>query len=422
MNASKRMFRKISQIPISFWGLFVKEWKVLITRKKYLYLAIALPLILGMIYIFTLNTTIDGISLGVCDFDQTEITSNALNSMSDFSVNILDNNNCSSNLEDKIRSGEFLFGIIIPKGFSQDLENLQQTNLKVLYDNTDAGTSSMVMWRIDNALAPVQKEIIKIFASQIKEESIQVKEGTDILMDLSESLSISSLINNKLTNTENQINKLANLDPEFVSSPINVEKKGVFETHSPLALGLAPLFVILNLFLVLMLSSTGIISDKKMKMFSRLRASNSSSWTYIISKIVFFFLISLAQFVIIFILFMLFKAAISLNFKTMFIAVLLISLINSLIGFLIGLLSDNEGVALLISLVITLPALFLSGMFFPVKLLPKGLQFLSNILPVQVEMSVLKQATLFNSGFESVLFLIPLGLFIATIYFLNKQN
>ncbi|MBN1175461.1 ABC transporter permease [Candidatus Woesearchaeota archaeon] len=422
MSIPGRAIKKISQIPISFWGMFVKEWKVLITRKKYLYLSIALPLILGIIYIFTLSTSMRGISLGVCDFDNTQTTHNALNSMSDFDVQIITDNNCSDILRENVRSGKFLFGIIIPEGFSSRLEDLQQSRLEVLYDNTDAGTSSMVSWRIDSALSPFQQEIVKVFATEIKTQSQQVSEGTEIIVETTDSLLIPKSIRNKALEVQNQIDTLANLDPQFVATPINVAKVGVFESHSSLALGLAPLFVILNLFLVLMLSSTGVISDKKMKMFSRLRASNSSPWVYVISKIVFFFLISLAQFVIIFILFLIFKANITINFIPMIKAVLLISLINSLIGFLIGLLSDNEGVALLISLVITLPAMFLSGMFFPVKLLPKGLQIISNILPVQVEMISLKEAVLFNSSVANMFFLIPLGLFIATLYFLKRQN
>lgn len=423
MSIPSRAIRKVSQIPISFWGMFVKEWKVLITRKKYLYLSIALPLILGIIYIFTLSTSMNGISLGVCDFDNTQVTRDALNSMTEFEVHIIQNDNCSQTLKENVRTGEYLFGIIIPEGFSSRLENLQQSRLEVLYDNTDAGTSSMVSWRIDSALSPFQQEIVKLFATEIKSQSKQVSEGTKIIVNsATESLLIPRSIRNKALEVQDQIDTLANLDPQFVATPIHVEKVGVFKSHSSLALGLAPLFVILNLFLVLMLSSTGVISDKKMKMFSRLRASNSSPGIYIISKIVFFFLISLAQFIIIFLLFLLFKANIAFNFIPMIKAVLLISLINSLIGFLIGLLSDNEGVALLISLVITLPAMFLSGMFFPVKLLPKGLQIISNILPVQVEMLSLKEAVLFNTSIANNFFLIPLALFIITIYFLNRQN
>lgn len=422
MSTSKKLFRKISQIPISFWGLFIKEYKVLVTRKKYLYLAIALPLILGMIYIFTLNTSFDNISVGVCDFDQTSITKDALSSMNEFSLNILPGENCSFILEKQVREGDVLFGIIIPEGFTDHLENLQQSRLEVLYDNTDSGAASMASWRIDSALNPFQEEIVKVFANGIKSQSIKIRDGSEVITDAPEFLLIPRSIRQKAIDVQDEINTLANLDPQFVATPINVEKKGVFDNQSPLALGLAPLFVILNLFLVLMLSSTGLISDKKMKMFSRLRASNSSSWVYIISKIVFFFLISLAQFVLIYILFLLFKASIPFSFGSIFMAVLLISLINSLIGFLIGLLSDNEGVALLISLVITLPAMFLSGMFFPIKLLPKGLQIISNILPVQLEMSTLKNVLLFHVPVNNTLFLIPLALFIITLYFLNKQN
>ena len=111
---------------------------------------------------------IQNIQTGKIDKSENIDAINYLNSMSDFSMNILTGENCSNILEEKVRSGEFLFGIIIPEGFSKRINDLQQSRLEVLYDNTDPGTSTMVMWRIDSALAPFQQEIVKLFANEIK--------------------------------------------------------------------------------------------------------------------------------------------------------------------------------------------------------------------------------------------------------------
>jgi len=93
-------------------------------------------------------------------------------------------------------------------------------------------------------------------------------------------------------------------------------------------------------------------------------------------------------------------------------ALVFISTVNALIGLLIGLISDSEGVAVLISLIITLPLLFLSGMFYPLELMPKIVQWISQLIPLGLETSMLKQALLFGGVISNYYFLIPLGLFL----------
>ncbi|MCK5452123.1 MAG: ABC transporter permease, partial [Candidatus Aenigmarchaeota archaeon] len=103
-------------------------------------------------------------------------------------------------------------------------------------------------------------------------------------------------------------------------------------------------------------------------------------------------------------------------------ALLFISLVNTFAGIIIGLLSDSEGVAVLISLIITLPLLFLSGMFYPVDLMPFLVRMISDVMLLNTEILMMKQALLFGGVIAMEYFIIPFALFLASVYLVGKNR
>ena len=89
------------------------------------------------------------------------------------------------------------------------------------------------------------------------------------------------------------------------------------------------------------------------------------------------------------------------------IALLLISFTGTIIGMLIGLLSDNEGIAVLFALILALPLMFLSGMFFPVEFMPGFVQALAWVLPLNTHIIIMKEVLLFGTA-------MPTGIFYST--------
>ena len=187
-------------------------------------------------------------------------------------------------------------------------------------------------------------------------------------------------------------------------------------------MGIEPLFAVLNLFLILMLCSTGVIYDRKTHLFSRIRVSNSSFATYILSKAVFFTGVSVVQFAVLFLLFSAFGSGYDLSLMLLVKALLFISLVNTFAGVLIGLMSDSEGVAVLISLIITLPLLFLSGMFYPVDLMPFFIRMISEVMLLNAEILMMKQALLFGGTIAMEYFIIPALMFVISLYFIGKSR
>jgi ABC-2 type transport system permease protein len=82
---------------------------------------------------------------------------------------------------------------------------------------------------------------------------------------------------------------------------------------------------------------------------------------------------------------------------------LYISVMNALIGLLIGILSESEGIAVLLSLLLTLPFMFLSGIFSSIKIMPRFFQWIAQAFPLNTQIELLKQVMIFgNSAFASI--------------------
>lgn len=419
-----RKFNKIISFPINLYGFIKKDLTILFKKKKYLYLSISLPLILGLIYILTLTTGLDSINVKICDLDDSYSSEEIASSLRGFNAKIDTSKNCKEIMIEEIKLGKYVFGILIPKGTTDKLNNLQQSKIEIYYDNSEPAISSLASWRADSALVPLKNNLVHEFAEEIKEKSINAKEKTEIIIEIIEYTNnpIISRTKQNLEGINQDLNKISKLDPYFLSNPIRTENYGIHEQFKIIDTGIAPLFVILSLFITLMLCSIGVIYDRKSNLLVRLRASNASNISYIFGKIIFYLGLTIIQFILLFIIFKIFGANYNIEFILLIKAILFISFVNTLIGFLIGIISDSEGVSILISLIITLPMMFLSGMFYPMQLLPPMMKIFTNIIPIQLEIIMMKKALLFSGEINNEIFLIPLVLLIITYISLRKLN
>ncbi len=192
------------------------------------------------------------------------------------------------------------------------------------------------------------------------------------------------------------------MDTRFLSNPIWVNTLGVYGDVNSLGVSFAIIFVILNLFTLFMITSTSVIRDKSQNYFVRLKTNKVFSIEYFFSKISVFTLLSFIQLIILFLVFLIQGSTFKINILVLFLSVLLITTLNSLIGISIGLVSNNETIAILLSLILTLPFLFLSGVFAPIDLFPKAIRFVAKLFPLSVEINLVSKSVLFKSGFKEL--------------------
>jgi len=163
-----------------------------------------------------------------------------------------------------------------------------------------------------------------------------------------------------------------------------------------------------------------LIYDKKSLFIVRVKSSTSPS-LYLFAKLLFFVCVTVIQFAIIFGLFLISGANYSFGWLNLLELLVAIAFINTLIGFLIGLISDNEGISVLFSLMIAFPLMLVSGIFYPVQTLPGFVRWFSNILPLNYQIESTKMVLLFNQNIPNWWMLYSLVLFCLVWWIVKRK-
>lgn len=404
---------------LKFYGYLKKDFTLLYKRKKYLYLFILLPILISSLFLFALNPSDYQIKLGICDNDNSELSQQSYSELNSFDPILYEKENCLENLISDIKRKKIDVGIELPRGFQENIENLKQSRIIVYYDNTDIAFSNLISWKIDSSLQPYKKQIINQLNQELKSNVKTIKTGFDFLV--LEFPSISGKFLTPISNAETSLKNLEQLETEFLINPIWTDKKPIYKEQMSKNAGIVFVFPIIALFVILMLASSSILYDKQTNFITRVKASSSLT-LYLLAKITFFTILTLAQFIIILLLFLVYDSTFPLNIIEILKLIIYIALIDSLLGFIIGIIADNEGIAVLFSLILAFPLMLVSGIFFPIQTLPTLVRYLAKILPLEYQINAAKSVLLFNESISINWLYISLGLFIVVLYLLKKRH
>jgi ABC-2 type transport system permease protein len=95
--------------------------------------------------------------------------------------------------------------------------------------------------------------------------------------------------------------------------------------------------------------------------------------------------------------------------------------VRILLGFLIGIISENEGIAVLFSLIISFPLMLVSGIFFPTQTLPSFIGGIANLLPLNYQIAGSKAVLLFGVSMDNTWMIISFILFGLVYYFVKRR-
>jgi ABC-2 type transport system permease protein len=404
--------------PILKTYAYLKKDTLLLTqRKKYLYLFILLPLIIAALFLIVLNPKEYSIKVGICDFDNTEISNQSFQNLQGFKPIILPKENCIEIMQTQIKQGKIPIGLEIGKGFSKNLQELKQSKIVVYYDNTDIAFTNLISWKIDQSLQPFKRQIIDNLNQELNSKVKSAREGVNIALEFSD---FNKNIKNKIKDADEDLKTLEEMNTEFLTNPIWTEHHPIYSEDLKKDVGIVYIFPILSLFIILMLASTSIIYDKNNGFITRVKTS-SSTFYYIIAKLIFFTALTAIQFLIILILFMMTQAKYSLPATGILQLILFVGITNAALGLLIGLIANNEGIAVLFSLMISFPLMLISGIFFPTQGLPKIIQWISTVLPLHHQINASKAVLLFGQTISNNWVYPAIALFFGT-YYLTRKN
>ncbi len=400
-----------------FYAYLKKDTLLLVKRKKYLSIFILLPLIIATLFLFALSPKGYNIKAGVCDFDHTNISNLAVQNLRGFDPIIINGTDCVEKMQEQIKQGKLDIGIEIGKGFSENLRELRQSKLVVYYDNTDIAFANLISWKIDQSLQPFKREIINNLNQELHSKVKAIRSGINIAVEFS---GFNKKLQSKVKSTDDNLKSLEGMNTEFLTNPIWTDKRAVYSSGLKKDAGIIYIFPILAIFIILMLSSTSIIYDKNSGFITRVKASSSPLF-YILAKLIFFTALVAVQFFIILILFMINGARYAMPPLAIIQLILFVGIIDALIGLIVGVISNNEGIAVLFSLMISFPLMLVSGIFFPTQALPRIISWTSSFLPLHYQIDATRQVLLFgqNLPYTWVYFAIPL---IGVLYYLIRKN
>jgi ABC-2 type transport system permease protein len=401
-----------------FYGYLKKDFLLFYKRKKYLYLFLGIPIVLALFFIFALNPSEYIIRTGICNYDNSELSHAAISNLPNFKYDILDNQDCIENLKSAIINRKYDLGIYIPAGFENNIKNLRQSKIVVYYDNTDVAFSNLISWKVDLALYGFKRQVVDSLNVELKTKTRSVRSSIDIILELT---AFSPALEKRVLKADEDLKNIEGMDTEFIVNPVWTDKQPIYLDNISKSSGAVYVFPIISLFTILMLSSMSIIYDKKNGFLTRVK-STSSGLSYLISKLLFFIFLVVIQFILVLLLFVINGGRYSFSLQGISLLIISVALINSLIGFLIGFLSENEGIAVLFSLIISFPLMLVSGIFFPVQTLPKIMQYFSFITPLNYQIAYSKAILLFGETFNNLWIYAAIFLFGLCFWLLKKDR
>ncbi len=186
--------------------------------------------------------------------------------------------------------------------------------------------------------------------------------------------------------------------PTAVVSPIGLERLRVFQGRSFLDFLLPSITAIVLMFVCLLLASITIVREKSAGTLRRTLLSPVRLHELLLGKIIALLAISLVQASIIMgIARFLYGIEMPLQHVTPLVeGVLIYSASFATIGMALATFADSENTAMLSSLVLSVPMLFLNGVFFPFEMMPPNMTALGGMLPITIGTDIFRNILLYG--------------------------
>ena len=196
---------------------------------------------------------------------------------------------------------------------------------------------------------------------------------------------------------------MAQPDPDALN--INIITKLIYNPEMKSAYNFVPGVMGMVIMLICaMMTSISIAREKENGTMEILLASPMKPLLIIISKAVpYFFLSCVNLLTILLISVYLLKVPIAGSLPALLTLSLVYIFVSLSIGLLISSITSSQQVALLLSgMALMMPAVYLSGMIFPIENMPKGLQFLSQIIPARWYIVAARKIMIKGLGYSSI--------------------
>jgi len=188
--------------------------------------------------------------------------------------------------------------------------------------------------------------------------------------------------------------------PSFIAAPIKLVREPVFKDRSYLDFLMPGIISIVLMFISFLLASITIVQERSKKTLIRTLLTPISLPGFILEKTAALILIALLQGIILIIVaFLFYGIVIPVNqLGALFLVILVYSVAFIGIGMALATFAESENTAMLLSLVLSIPMLFMSGVFFPFETMPELMGRLGNALPITMGIRALSSVLIYQEG------------------------
>ncbi len=301
--------------------------------------------------------------------------------------------------------------------FNKSINSIKQSNQKIFEQKNQIAENIKLLGNI--SVEPLYTQVDSITEIKISIHS-QLKELENLVINFTGQIVV---LQEDLNKTAILLDEYTSRKPENIVRAVTVKNNDSFHGKNNLFFRSTGILMIVLLFITLLVSSSNIVSEKTSSTFLRNIMSPMPMWSFILQKLAFLCALCFIQIFLMLGVLSYFKVYIPLNIELIFI--ILITSINFVsIGLFIGAISKSENISLLSALVLAIPMIFLSGVFFPFENMPNFIGTIGKWLPMSLAIAEMENIIIYSVGFGFkiiVLIALSIALFIVSSFILKKN-
>jgi drug efflux transport system permease protein len=343
-------------------SLIRKEFIQIVRDPRTLYLTFLIPIVMLILLGYAATNDVTNIGLVVLDQDQTAASRRLITAYQTSNYFKLTHVvSTESEIRQLIDNNSARAGIIIPPGYGRDIGRGQTAQVAFVLDGSDptvAGTALAAATLIGQA------QSTRISAQRFARRGLS-----------------------------------SSLEP-----PIDVRTEVWYNPGLVSAYYMIPALIGMILqFITTMLTSTSIVRERERGTIEQLIVTPLRSWELVVGKLTPYILISFLDTLEILIIGVLvFKVPINGNLILLLVLIALFLITTLGLGLLISTLANTQQEAMLTTIFLIMPSIFLSGFFFPLDAMPTWLQVVSYAIPLRYFLIIVRGIILKGVGVESL--------------------
>ena len=215
---------------------------------------------------------------------------------------------------------------------------------------------------------------------------------TGIISELDETILLIEDSVDEISSAKNYLSQKLSEVPATFQEPVKTSIRGFFGNRNFINFMFPTIIITILMWMSVFLSSVAFIKQRNTGVLSRISISPTGTSTIILGKIFTYTIISLLFLPLIIMLgYLIFGVEISLlSIPPIIFIYTIASMMFVLQGLTIGSIVKSENSAILTSLMLVVPMMFLSGTFFPQESLPKPIKWLTPSMPINISVNLLE--------------------------------